>query len=127
MSTGIAGTGVKNTQKNIDPESLARIIAEEKAARERLPMYPGLDRWALLAKMGDGAFSNVYKARDTHGIYGEVAIKVVRKYELNASQVCINPCVFFCRFFCFCLLSLGFLSCATYGNTFNKGGVFVLG
>ncbi|RPA89750.1 Pkinase-domain-containing protein [Choiromyces venosus 120613-1] len=36
--------------------------------------------------MGDGAFSNVYRARDTHGQYGEVAIKVVRKYELNASQ-----------------------------------------
>jgi hypothetical protein len=102
VSTGIAGTGVKSTQKNIDSESLARIIAEEKTARERLPMYPGLDRWALLAKMGDGAFSNVYKARDTHGIYGEVAIKVVRKYELNASQVCINPCASLCRFFaCF--------------------------
>lgn len=78
---GTAGSG------KIDQEKLAQILAEEKANRDRLPRYPGLDRWALIAKMGDGAFSNVYRARDTQGVYGEVAIKVVRKYELNASQV----------------------------------------
>lgn len=37
--------------------------------------------------MGDGAFSNVYRARDTTGQQGEVAIKVVRKYEMNSMQV----------------------------------------
>lgn len=42
----------------------------------------------LLEKMGDGAFSNVYRARDTEGQYGQVAIKVVRKYEMNNMQVC---------------------------------------
>ncbi|RPB14909.1 Pkinase-domain-containing protein [Morchella conica CCBAS932] len=36
--------------------------------------------------MGDGAFSNVYRARDSTGEYDQVAIKVVRKYELNAAQ-----------------------------------------
>ncbi|KAG0633654.1 kinase-like domain-containing protein [Tuber brumale] len=36
--------------------------------------------------MGDGAFSNVYRAMDIQGECGEVAIKVVRKYELGASQ-----------------------------------------
>jgi hypothetical protein len=36
--------------------------------------------------MGDGAFSNVYKAVDLKtGL--KVAVKVVRKYELNTSQV----------------------------------------
>ena len=41
----------------------------------------------LIEKMGDGAFSNVYKARDLEGKAGEVAIKVVRKFEMNSSQV----------------------------------------
>lgn len=41
--------------------------------------------------MGDGAFSNVYRARDLQGDYGEVAIKVVRKYEMNNMQVSVNP------------------------------------
>ncbi len=36
--------------------------------------------------MGDGAFSNVYRAKDTQQP-GEVAIKVVRKFEMNANQV----------------------------------------
>merc|ERR1712230_328367 len=36
-------------------------------------------------KMGDGAFSNVYKARDTQ-THDEVAIKVVRKFEMNSNQ-----------------------------------------
>lgn len=79
-------TGAIKIANNYDQETLAKIIAEEKANREKLPRYPGLDRWILTQKMGDGAFSNVYRARDSQGVYGEVAIKVVRKYELNASQ-----------------------------------------
>lgn len=53
-----------------------------------MPTYPGLERWQLLDKMGDGAFSNVYRARDTTGQFGEAAIKVVRKFEMNSKQVC---------------------------------------
>jgi hypothetical protein len=37
--------------------------------------------------MGDGAFSNVYRARDREGTAGQVAIKVVRKFEMNSMQV----------------------------------------
>jgi len=76
--------------KEIDPSVLERIVAEERESRGKLPKYPGLERWALLEKMGDGAFSNVYRARDTQGQYGEVAIKVVRKFEMNSTQVCIT-------------------------------------
>jgi hypothetical protein len=95
---GVAAAGAKGG-KGYDQETLAKIIAEEKVNREKLPRYPGLDRWILSAKMGDGAFSNVYRARDSQGVYGEVAIKVVRKYELNASQVCMTVFFFFlCRF-----------------------------
>ena len=52
-----------------------------------MPKYPGLERWVLLEKMGDGAFSNVYRAKDATGQYDQAAIKVVRKFEMNSSQV----------------------------------------
>jgi len=55
--------------------------------RDKMPKHPGLERWILIEKMGDGAFSNVYRARDTTGELGEVAIKVVRKFEMNSNQV----------------------------------------
>jgi hypothetical protein len=75
--------------KGVDPEVLERIVAEEREAKGKLPKYPGLERWQILEKMGDGAFSNVYRARDTTGQWGEVAIKVVRKFEMNSQQVSI--------------------------------------
>ena len=78
-------------QAGVDPNVLERIVAEERDARNRMPKYPGLERWILLEKMGDGAFSNVYRARDTTGQWGEVAIKVVRKFEMNSQQVSISP------------------------------------
>lgn len=68
-------------------EELARLVAEEKESKNKLPRYPGLERWRLVEKMGDGAFSNVYRAIDTEGTTGEVAIKVVRKFEMNSNQV----------------------------------------
>ncbi|KAL2867981.1 serine/threonine-protein kinase [Aspergillus lucknowensis] len=65
---------------------IEQIIAEEKSSRSKMPKYPGLERWILLEKMGDGAFSNVYRAKDTTGEYDQVAIKVVRKFEMNSTQ-----------------------------------------
>jgi hypothetical protein len=78
-----------NAAKNagVDPQVLERIVAEEREAKGKLPRYPGLERWTLVEKMGDGAFSNVYRARDTTGQWDEVAIKVVRKFEMNSQQV----------------------------------------
>jgi len=69
------------------PSVLERIIAEERESKGKLPKYPGLERWTLVEKMGDGAFSNVYRARDDINQYPEVAIKVVRKFEMSSSQV----------------------------------------
>ncbi|THH20132.1 hypothetical protein EW146_g1140 [Bondarzewia mesenterica] len=61
------------------------IVQEEREAKGRMPQYKGLERFKLIDKMGDGAFSNVYKAVDlTSG--KKVAVKVVRKYELTTSQ-----------------------------------------
>lgn len=94
---------VAGTKGKVDPEALARMIAEENDAKGKLPRYPGLERWRLLSKMGDGAFSNVYKAVDLEGVEGEVAIKVVRKFEMNSTQVSINRYFhipfFLCRVF----------------------------
>jgi serine/threonine protein kinase len=67
-------------------------VAEERESKGKLPRYPGLERYTLLEKMGDGAFSNVYRARDNEGQYPEVAIKVVRKFEMNSTQVCCPRC-----------------------------------
>ncbi|KAL7658266.1 hypothetical protein ACMYSQ_004399 [Aspergillus niger] len=65
---------------------IEQIVAEEKSARSKMPEYPGLERWILLDKMGDGAFSNVYRAKDTTGKYDEVAIKVVQKFDSNQQR-----------------------------------------
>ncbi|WVO16358.1 hypothetical protein L204_104033 [Cryptococcus depauperatus] len=66
-------------------EEAEKIVADERAQSEKLPVYPGLEEYRLLEKMGDGAFSNVYKAVDRRSGQ-KVAVKVVRKYELNQSQ-----------------------------------------
>jgi hypothetical protein len=103
--------------KGVDPSVLERIVAEEREAKGKMPRYPGLERWTLLEKMGDGAFSNVYRARDTTGQWGEVAIKVVRKFEMNSQQVSIAlllalTCPFFMSSF------------HSYRIIFNSYGVF---
>jgi hypothetical protein len=79
---------VKAKHKRIPDENIAKLVAEENESKSKFPVYPGLERWELLEKMGDGAFSNVYRARDREGSLGEVAIKVVRKFEMNSMQVC---------------------------------------
>ena len=85
---GAAAHAAGKNQKlqNRDAEIQA-IVAEERERAGKLPRYAGLERYILLEKMGDGAFSNVYKARDTQ-TGDEVAIKVVRKFEMNSNQVC---------------------------------------
>ncbi|KAJ5693182.1 Serine/threonine-protein kinase srk1 [Penicillium macrosclerotiorum] len=65
---------------------IERLVAEENMNRSKMPKYPGLERWILVEKMGDGAFSNVYRAKDSTGQHDEVAIKVVRKFEMNSNQ-----------------------------------------
>jgi hypothetical protein len=57
-----------------------------KKQNPRLPFYTGLEQYALLKKMGDGAFSVVYKAYSLK-TDNEVAVKVVRKHELSNNQV----------------------------------------
>ncbi|KAG0046091.1 hypothetical protein BGZ83_008718 [Gryganskiella cystojenkinii] len=70
---------------NSNTEAASKIVAEERQQKSKMPNYPGLERYRLVEKMGDGAFSNVYKAYDTK-MDRLVAVKVVRKFELNAHQ-----------------------------------------
>nr|CAG8606702.1 6763_t:CDS:2 [Entrophospora candida] len=72
-------------KSRVDDATVAMIVAEEKEEKNKIPTYPGLERYIFLEKMGDGAFSNVYKVLDTSE-KKKVAIKVVRKRELNLSQ-----------------------------------------
>ena len=74
-------------QKDYDASVLERIVAEERESKGKLPRYPGLERYTLVEKMGDGSISNVYRAKDNNHQYPEVAIKVVRKFEMNSNQV----------------------------------------
>lgn len=61
------------------------IVKEERDAKNKMPVYQGLERFKLVEKMGDGAFSHVYKAVDLQ-TGQKVAVKIVRKYELSQSQ-----------------------------------------
>ncbi|PSR79980.1 Pkinase-domain-containing protein [Coniella lustricola] len=92
---GVAANHVEekqNLQGGVDGKTkqrmddVSKLVAEENASRSKFPRYQGLERWELIEKMGDGAFSNVYRARDLEGHVGEVAIKVVRKFEMNSIQ-----------------------------------------
>ena len=82
-------------------EEAERIVEEERVQGEKVPKYEvsdvsspgllliqsqGLEEYTLIEKMGDGAFSNVYKAV-VNKTGQKCAVKVVRKYELNSSQV----------------------------------------
>ena len=60
-----AETAQKTAQKVAEKNARAheadieQIVAEERQSRSKMPKYPGLERWILSEKMGDGAFSNV--------------------------------------------------------------------
>lgn len=63
---------------------------------EDMPTFPGLDRWHLLCHIGKGAFSEVFRAQDTQASHDEVAIKIMRKREMNSQQVrsVLSSCLF---------------------------------
>ncbi|RCI06470.1 MAPK-activated protein kinase Srk1, partial [Rhizopus stolonifer] len=72
-------------EKKNNKDVATRIVQEEKQRKTVLPQYPGLERFEMIEKIGEGAFSFVFKARDTL-TNKEVAVKVVRKRELDASE-----------------------------------------
>ena len=84
---GNVAANQQGKQQKVHQADIEALVAEERERAGKMPKYPGLERYILIEKMGDGAFSNVYKARDTT-THDEVAIKVVRKFEMNSNQVC---------------------------------------
>ncbi|KAI8331495.1 kinase-like domain-containing protein [Chlamydoabsidia padenii] len=66
-------------------ETAQRIVEEERLAKKQLPSYHGLERYQLLEKIGDGAFSIVYEALDTE-TNEKVAVKVVDQTKLKRDQ-----------------------------------------
>ncbi|KAL0093374.1 kinase [Phycomyces blakesleeanus] len=82
---GTDGSSLISQRKARKLETAARIVEEENIAKQRMPIYRGLERYKLIKKLGDGAFSNVFKALDTE-TQENVAVKVVRKFELNKQQ-----------------------------------------
>jgi serine/threonine-protein kinase RCK2 len=86
-SSQTASQMVSEPHTKVSRADIEQLVAEERQSKSKMPKYPNLERWILLDKMGDGAFSNVYRAQDSTGQMGEVAIKVVRKFEMNKNQV----------------------------------------
>ncbi|KAI9474081.1 MAG: serine/threonine-protein kinase [Benjaminiella poitrasii] len=74
---------------SITKDELAnRLVQAENKRKNQLPRYPGLERFEMIRKLGDGAFSNVFEARDLK-TGKKVAIKVAQKSnpsDKNANQ-----------------------------------------
>lgn len=61
------------------------LVEEERKNRTAKVEYPNLEQYQVLEKMGEGAFSVVFKAR--HIETGkEVAVKILRKYQMDSAQ-----------------------------------------
>ncbi|ETS78399.1 hypothetical protein PFICI_10461 [Pestalotiopsis fici W106-1] len=75
-----------NKSKGKDKAHLEKLVQEENESRGELPRYPGLEQWELVEKIGEDGLSIVYRARHATGVGTEVAIKVVRKFDMNSPQ-----------------------------------------
>lgn len=87
-STPSSASGPNNLNERLDAynETIQKIVEEERRTGSKMPAHKGLERYKLIEKMGDGAFSIVYKAFDTETATN-VAVKVIHKQNLEASQV----------------------------------------
>lgn len=63
----------------------SRMVEQERRRKRRQQKYPNLHDYEVLERLGEGAFSVVYKAR--HIPTGKfVAIKILRKYQMDEAQ-----------------------------------------
>ncbi|KAI8884457.1 Pkinase-domain-containing protein [Backusella circina FSU 941] len=66
-------------QRSSNADKIAKLVVEQdKRRKSQIPSYPGLERFELIKKLGDGAFSNVYLACDSE-TGKKLAIKVAQK------------------------------------------------
>ncbi|KAI8365234.1 kinase-like domain-containing protein [Radiomyces spectabilis] len=90
----LSATAIQDHRREVtaptkEPEPLEPVVASAsptKDHKKRIVMsLPGLERYKLIKKLGDGAFANVYMARDLQSGQ-KVAIKVAFKQELDAAE-----------------------------------------
>ncbi|KAJ7047527.1 kinase-like domain-containing protein [Mycena alexandri] len=84
-SSAASSTKDEKMAREAAAQAAEEIVKQEREQKEQMPTYKGLENFKIVEKMGDGAFSNVYHATDLT-TNKKVAVKVVRKFELNASQ-----------------------------------------
>jgi len=91
---GLANTRLGPNQSNLDSRVHKNNHMQPAARNEGLiereasPDYSGLGRWKLVERVGDGAFSRVYRAKDNRKQIPDVAIKIIPKPGTDQSQVC---------------------------------------
>ncbi|KAI9032568.1 kinase-like domain-containing protein [Phycomyces nitens] len=66
-------------------ERATLIVEQEKKRKQQTPQYPGLEKYEIIVKRGDGAFSNVYEAKEKRS-GRSVAIKVAQKVGPKSSE-----------------------------------------
>ncbi|KAL0074148.1 kinase-like domain-containing protein [Phycomyces blakesleeanus] len=66
-------------------ERATQIIEQEKKRKQQTPQYPGLEKYEIIVKRGDGAFSNVYEAKEKRS-GRSVAIKIAQKVGPKSSE-----------------------------------------
>lgn len=75
----------KSRQKEHYDHVANQLVEEKKQKRETELLYPNLGNYQVLEKMGEGAFSVVYRAKHLEtGTF--VAIKILRKYQMDNAQ-----------------------------------------
>lgn len=78
----------RRKEKELKYSQYANELVEEERKKKNLnknPKYKDLPEYEILEKMGEGAFSIVYKARDIN-TNEYVAVKVIRKYQMDKKQ-----------------------------------------
>ncbi|KAI9264992.1 kinase-like domain-containing protein [Phascolomyces articulosus] len=84
-SSQVNGNNNNNLPHHDDIPTEHVVKEETDSLANEIPNYTGLVNYQLVEKLGDGAFSNVYKAIDKE-TNRMVAVKVVRKLELSQTQ-----------------------------------------
>lgn len=70
-----------------EDENLLNVVPIASHKDEELPVFQELSsRYRIVQKLGEGAFSKVYKAFDSH-LHIEVAIKIIEKDSMSSSQI----------------------------------------
>lgn len=76
---------VQTPQNQNYNQAASHIVEQERLQRARSVKYPNLDNYEVMEKMGEGAFSIVYKARHIPS-QQFVAIKILRKFQMDQTQ-----------------------------------------